>query len=141
MSQRAGRFDLQAGDRVRFVGRCGDADVANSNSLHNDFGFLPLVQNELFRRVDLLLCCRRLVAQLRDDLLGPFESLLVGHSILQRHPLLGHRKRDVAPVGDLSVGLHRDVEQTACVLVDGLFGIPLVRLRVVPSPNVSATAV
>jgi hypothetical protein len=79
--QRAGSLQFQAGDGVGLARRRRDRDIAEAQRLHDDLGFLALVQEELLARVDFGLGHREAVAHRGDHPLRPLEPLRVGRPV------------------------------------------------------------
>ena len=104
LRQGALQLHLQPGQRVGFIRRRGDRDVADPERLQDDLGRFPLVQDDLLARVDFLGGLRRAIAHRGDDASGPFQSLLIGDAILEHHPRLGHRQVGVGVMVDGVVG-------------------------------------
>ena len=80
--ERALGFLFEACERVDFIGNTGDANIANADGLQDQLGLGAFVQEDLFARVNFLLCLGQSLG-LGDDALRPFEHLLVGRAKFQ----------------------------------------------------------
>ena len=137
--QWAGSFDLHARDGVGFVGCRRNSDISNTNGLSNDFGFLSVVKDYLLVCINFFAVFRETIAHIGNNLLSPLESLLIRHSILQRHPSFCHIHNGFGVVGNTLHCLHCQLRKTVRIVFDFQLGIPGLRVRVISSPNVTTT--
>ena len=142
LGQGTGRLDFESGQGVSLVRCCRDADVfAETDALHDDLGLLPFVKDDLLFRINLGLGFGQTVAHLRDDLLGPFETLFVRHAIVQNHPRFAHGDGGGALVVDAVDRLEGEGDHVRRVFFDGRTILAaLWTLLVVMTPDVAAAA-